>query len=123
MQDMPDILRSCDVGLIAYDRNLGVDSLPNRIFEYMALGIPIIAPEYSVEIAQIIKTEKCGILADFEDLNSIATAIVRLSRDPVLCREMGTRGRQAFLARHNWEIEVRPLLDRIQAWFSESGSA
>lgn len=123
MQDMPDILRSCDVGLIAYDRNLGVDSLPNRIFEYMALGIPIIAPEYSVEIARIIKTEKCGVLADFEDLNSIAMAIVRLSRDPALCQQMGKCGRKAFLVRHNWEVEVRPLLERIQAWFSESGSA
>ena len=122
MQQMPDILRACDVGLIAYGRNLGVDSLPNRLFEYMAVGIPIIAPAYAVEIAKIVETEKCGLLADFENPAGIADAIVRLRRDPQLCREMGRRAREAFLARHNWEVEVRPLLDRIRNWFPGRGN-
>jgi glycosyltransferase involved in cell wall biosynthesis len=58
MQEMPDILKSCDVGLVAYGRDLGVDSLPNRLFEYMAAGLAIIAPVYAREIAKIIDAEK-----------------------------------------------------------------
>jgi glycosyltransferase involved in cell wall biosynthesis len=119
MRDMPDVLRTCDVGLIAYGRNLGVDSLPNRLFEYMSVGLPIVAPRYATEIAKIIESEKCGLLADFEDPKSIAAAIVQLRRDPALCREMGRRAREAFLARHNWEVEVRPLLARIHGWFPD----
>ena len=122
MQEMPEILRSCDVGLISYGRGLGIDSLPNRLFEYMAVGLAVVAPIYSIEIAKIIEAEKCGLLADFEDPASIAAAIAGLYRDPEACREMGRRGREAFLARHNWEVEVRPLLDKIQSWFPDKGS-
>lgn len=117
MQQVPGILRTCDVGLIAYGRGLGTDSLPNRLFEYMAAGLPIVAPTYSLEIARIIEAEGCGLLADFEDPQSIAEAIVRLRHEPALCREMGRRARAAFVARHNWEAEVQPVVDRIRSWY------
>jgi glycosyltransferase involved in cell wall biosynthesis len=117
MQEMPGILRSCDAGLIAYDRKLGADSLPNKLFEYMAAGLPTIAPEYSPEIRRILETEKCGVTADFENPSSVADAIVRIRQNPEECREMGRRAREAFNKRHNWEYEVRPLLDRIRDWY------
>jgi glycosyltransferase involved in cell wall biosynthesis len=119
LQDMPGVLQTCDAGLIAYGRDLGVDSLPNRLFEYMAAGIPVIAPTYAVDIARIVEGEQCGLLADFEDPASIADAIVRLYEDRQLSRDMGRRGREAFLARHNWEVEVQPLLERIRSWFPD----
>lgn len=121
MHEMPMMLQSCDVGLIAYGRELGVDSLPNRLFEYMAAGLAIIAPAYSVEIAEIIDGEKCGLLVNAEDPSSLAEAIVKLYRNPELCREMGRRAKEAFLARHNWEMEVRPLIDTIRGWFPGRG--
>jgi glycosyltransferase involved in cell wall biosynthesis len=120
MQEIPEILQTCDVGLIAYSRDLGVDSLPNRLFEYMAAGLAIIAPVYAREIAKIIETEKCGILVDFEDPADIARAIVQLRQDPHLCREMGRHAREAFLKRHNWEAEVRPVIECIQKWQTDT---
>lgn len=113
MQDMPEILRNCHAGLIAYGRNLGADSLPNRIFEYMAAGLPVVAPVYATEIAKIIDSEQCGMLVDFENPESIAEAIVALHDNRGLCREMGTRAKSAFLARHNWESEMQPLIEWI----------
>lgn len=121
MQEMPAVLRSCDVGVIAYRRDLGVDSLPNRLFEYMAIGLPIIAPIYAREIVKIIEAEKCGLLVDFEDPLNIANAIVELCQNPELCKQMGQRARESFLARHNWEVEVGPLLDKIRSWFPGRG--
>lgn len=112
---MPEILHGCDLGLIAYDRRLGIDSLPNRIFEYMALGIPVLAPSYSREIAKIVQEEACGLTVDFEDASAIAKALVALINDPEGCRAMGLRGRKAFLERHNWEVEFKPVLEWIQA--------
>lgn len=116
MQEMPNILKACDVGLIAYGRSLGVDSLPNRLFEYMAAGLAVIAPSYSTEIAKIIGAEECGMLVDFEDPAQIANAVIFLKRNPERCREMGRRARTAFLKRHNWETEVLPVIDRIKHW-------
>lgn len=110
MQDMPGILRSCDVGLIAYGRGLGAESLPNRLFEYMALGLPVIAPTYSIEIAKILREEACGLLADFEDPDSIAQALHTMYHNQEECRTMGQRAREAFLKRHNWDQEIAPVL-------------
>lgn len=122
MQRMPEVLRGCDAGLIAYGRGLGVDSLPNRLFEYMAAGLPIVAPAYAVEIARTVEAERCGVLVDFEDPAGIADAIVRLRRDPAATREMGRRAREAFLARYNWEVEVAPVLETIRGWFPSRSS-
>jgi glycosyltransferase involved in cell wall biosynthesis len=123
LQEMPDILRSCDAGMISYGRGLGIDILPNRLFEYLALGLPVIAPSYAVEVAKILEAERCGLLVDFEDPQAIAEAIIRLQSDPALCRDMGRRGKEGFLARHNWEVEVEPLLQTIRAWGPARGRA
>jgi glycosyltransferase involved in cell wall biosynthesis len=119
LQEMPDVLRSCDVGLISYGRGRGVDILPNRLFEYLAMGLPVIAPSYASEIARIIESEQCGLLVDFEDPAAIAEAIIKLQENPSICQEMGRRGRAGFIGRHNWEAEVEPLLNRIRTWFPD----
>jgi len=121
LQEMPGILRSCDVGLISYGRGLGVDILPNRLFEYLALGLPVLAPSYASEIAKILREEECGLLVDFEDPAAIAQAILQFQSDPAMCREMGRRGKAGFLARHNWEVEVEPLLQQIRDWCPRKG--
>lgn len=116
MQEMPNILQSCDIGLISYNRALGLESLPNKLFEYMATGLAILAPSYSEEIARIIETEKCGLLVDFEDPQAIADAISYLYQHREECREMGKNAREAFLQRHNWQAEIHPLINRIHDW-------
>jgi len=118
MQAMPAILQGCDAGLIAYGRKLGADSLPNRLFAYMAVGMPVIAPVYSPEINRIPQTEKCGIAVDFENPASVAEAIIHLSQEAQECREMGQRAREAFLKRHNWEVEVQPVIEQIRSWYN-----
>lgn len=116
LRSIPHVLQACDAGLIGYGRQLGVGSLPNRVFEYMASGLAVIAPSYALEIKHIVDQELCGILVDFEDPEDVAEAIVFLHEHRDQCRAMGERGRKAFERRHNWEGEVQPLLDRILDW-------
>jgi glycosyltransferase involved in cell wall biosynthesis len=113
MQEMPGILGECEAGLIAYGRDLGADSLPNRIFEYMSSGLSVIAPSYSTEIAKIIDTEQCGLLVDFEEPEAIAEAMLALRNNKQSCREMGAKAKEAFLARYNWEVEMQPVIEWI----------
>lgn len=116
MAEMRGILRSCDAGVVAYDRTWGVRSLPNKLFEYMAVGLPVIAPVYADEIRKIVEAEHCGLLVDCEKPEELAKAIVYLHQHPQEAIEMGRRGREAFLARHNWSSEVTPMLDQIRRW-------
>lgn len=116
MRQIPQILRTCDIGVIAYGRELGQESLPNRLFEYMAAGLPVVVPSYAPEMAAIVNAESCGVTADFEDPADIARAILRLWSNPAETRVMGRRSREAFLARHNWTTEIQPVLARMHEW-------
>lgn len=113
-QLMPQLLGSQDVGMIAYQRDLGIESLPNRLFEYMAAGLAILAPSYSPEIVRIIEVEEIGIHADFEDPQAIADALTWLTghRDEVAA--MGARAREAFLSQYNWDIEAARLVEKMR---------
>lgn len=107
---MPALLRSCDVGMVAYGRDLGIDSLPNRLFEYMASGLAILAPSYAVEIAAIVEAEGVGRLVDFERPEEVAAGLVWMLENPGEVQEMGRRAREAFLSTYNWETESERLI-------------
>lgn len=112
--EMPQILSGCSVGMVTYGRDLGVDSLPNRLFEYMAAGLAVLAPSYSIEIRRIVETEHIGVTADFEDPHDVARALAWLRDHPEEVAAMGRRARAAFLERHNWEGEFSRLIMRME---------
>lgn len=107
---MPALLRSCDVGMVAYGRDLGIDSLPNRLFEYMASGLAILAPSYAVEIAAIVEAEGVGRLVDFERPEEVAASLVWMLEHPEEVQAMGRRAREAFLRTYNWGSESERLI-------------
>ena len=111
--EMPVILRTCDVGMIAYGRGLGEDSLPNRLFEYMAAGLAVLAPIYSTEIRRIVEAEHIGLSIDTERPEEISRAMSWFSEHPAETREMGLKAREAFLRRHNWDAEFDRLIDAM----------
>lgn len=112
---MPDLVASCDVGLIAYGRGLGEDSLPNRIFEYMAAGLAVIVPTYARELSAIVESEDIGTTIDFEKPEEVAAALRDMAADRTLTRERGKRARVAFLERHTWEGEFAALLTAMES--------
>lgn len=86
-----------------------LDSLPVKMFEYMAAGIPVIASNFELWTS-IVESAKCGICVDPLVPQEIAEAIDRLVMNPTLAREMGESGRAAVLDRYNWAAEARKLL-------------
>jgi glycosyltransferase involved in cell wall biosynthesis len=113
-EEMPALLVTQDVGMIAYQRDLGVDSLPNRLFEYMAAGLAILAPSYSAEIVSIIDEEGIGLAVDFEDAAEVAKALSWCIDNREDVAAMGARARTAFLARFNWDAEVSGLVSMMR---------
>jgi glycosyltransferase involved in cell wall biosynthesis len=107
------LMSKCHTGLIAYGRDLGVDSLPNRFFEYMALALPVIVPEFSTEMVEIVKSERLGIVIDTESPDAIADSFEHMIKNTNAAVAMGERGRAAFLDHHNWEVEVTPLIEYL----------
>ena len=113
-KDMPRLTANCDIGMIAYQRDLGIDSMPNRLFEYMAAGLAVLAPSYSVELREVLIKEGIGITVDFESPESIACGIDWMISNPEEVRAMGRRAREAFMARHSWEVEFEKLIEAMR---------
>jgi glycosyltransferase involved in cell wall biosynthesis len=112
---MPAITAQCDVGMVAYGRDLGENSLPNRLFEYMASGIAVLAPAYAPEIKRIVDAEGIGLTVDFEQPNEVAKAMQWFIEHPQETRAMGARARTAFVERHNWDVEFDRLIVAMAA--------
>lgn len=90
-----------------------LESLPVKMFEYMAAGLPVIASNFPLW-KPIVSGLGCGLCVDPMDPHSIAFAIEQLVQNPERAREMGQRGRQAVLHTYNWGVEEQKLLRFVQ---------
>jgi len=86
-----------------------INAQPNKIFEYMSAGIPVIASNFPLW-KEIIEGNECGLCVEPLDPKEIAAAIDQLVNNPNLARSMGENGRRAILEKYNWPIEAEKLL-------------
>jgi len=86
-----------------------IDAQPNKIFEYMSAGLPVIASHFPLW-REIIEGNECGLCVDPLDPAAIAAAMDRLVENPDLARRMGENGRRAVHERYNWGVEEKKLL-------------
>lgn len=91
-----------------------LDSLPVKMFEYMAAGLPVISSNIPLW-KEIIEGNECGICVNPMDPKQIAESIDYLVRNPKEAKMMGSKGKQAILARYNWGIEEKKLLNFYEA--------
>jgi glycosyltransferase involved in cell wall biosynthesis len=110
-RDIPNLLKNHDVGIVCLHPTTNyVTSLPLKLFEYMAAGLPVIASNFPLW-KTIVEGNGCGICVDPLNPEEIAQAIKYLMEHPGLREEMGEKGRRAVAEKYNWEKEGKKLLD------------
>ena len=111
-----EMLGECFAGLVVLQPTRAYrESLPIKLFEYMAAGIPVIASDF-VPWRRLVEDAGCGICVDPTDPAAVAAAIRELDADRTRAREMGLRGRDAFRARFNWSSEEAQLLELYRSF-------
>lgn len=86
-----------------------VESLPIKLFEYMAAGLAVVASDFPLW-RDIVEDADCGVLVDPEDPKAIAAAIERLLADDDTARAMGESGRRAVQQKYSWAAEGEALV-------------
>ncbi len=89
---------------------------PNKLYEYMAAGIPVVASDFS-HWRDVVRSADCGILVDPLDSDAIAAAISYLLTHPDEAAEMGERARKMVRERYNWKSEAVVLVTAYQRVF------
>lgn len=97
--------RSADIGMcLEKDTNLNYRySLPNKLFDYISAGIPVISGNLP-EISKIITDFECGLTIEIISPEKISGAVVQLMKDPGRLVELKLNSQTAFKTL-NWEIE------------------
>jgi len=106
-EQLPQVLRSADVGLIPYVSSELTDSIfPMKVYEYLAAGLPVVATPLPAlaEVAEVAKAQTPG---DFE---AAVAAALASSDDPAQ-----RAARSAAAAGHSWEARLAEIAAAIEA--------
>ncbi len=85
-----------------------METLPIKLFEYMAAGLPVISSDFPVW-REIVEGADCGLLVDPRDVDAISEAMNWVMAHPDEAQAMGERGRRAVEERFNWNLEAETL--------------
>jgi glycosyltransferase involved in cell wall biosynthesis len=80
--------------------------LPNKLLDYLACGIPVII-NFEGYANQIVEKARAGVLVAPDSPEAIADTILRLAKEPELCRTMGESGRKYVVEQYSREHTVR----------------
>jgi len=119
-EEVPKYIRVSKIGLILFQPGFSNHTLamPHKLFDYMREEVPVIVPDFAIEVAKIVKESECGLCIDVTNPKAIADAIVSLITNPEEANRLGKNGRKAVEIRYNWQIEEQILLDGINRLLS-----
>lgn len=103
-------LCQADAGIVCFHPEENhINAMPNKLFEYMASGLPVIASNFPLWKV-IVEENKCGICVNPLKPEEISKVIEYLIEHPENRKEMGKNGNRAVLEKYNWEKESLKLL-------------
>jgi glycosyltransferase involved in cell wall biosynthesis len=93
---MPDALAAADACLaILKPIELYKTTYPNKVFDYMAAGRPVVLAIDGV-VRQVVEEAQAGLFTQPGDPTALAAAIKELASNPSKCRTMGKNGRKSI---------------------------
>jgi glycosyltransferase involved in cell wall biosynthesis len=116
---MPAALAAADVGVAPFDVSahppLALDFYwsPLKIFEYMASGLPVVAPSIP-RLGRILNAGHEGLLYAMSDPDGLANALEQLT-DRNLRASLGAAARQRVVREFGWDVHCQRLASAIAA--------
>jgi glycosyltransferase involved in cell wall biosynthesis len=114
---MPAALSAADVGVAPFDvgahapLSLGFYWSPLKLFEYMAAGLPVVAPAID-RIPSLVADGREGVLYDPGDRQALAAAIESLT-NRARRAALGTAARERAVREYSWAAHCRALESAI----------
>ncbi|MGA8026508.1 MAG: glycosyltransferase, partial [Bryobacteraceae bacterium] len=106
------MMRMAHIGLAAY-RKSAPQGLPNKIFEYMAAGLPVLS-SLSGECERFLEANACGVSYAPGSADSFIEALLPLVENEKLRKELGTNGLNSFRSRYAASVVYPQLVEYLE---------
>jgi len=108
---LPSFLRRAHVGIVPHVKDpLTQTTIPNKIFEYMAGRIPVLASDCT-PMVRVLNETKSGVWFASENVDDCRRALRQLVDDAAMRERMGAAGRHWVESKYRWSVTERALLD------------
>jgi colanic acid biosynthesis glycosyl transferase WcaI len=109
-EEMPTVWSLCDVALVHLKNNPAFgEVIPSKIFEAMAMGLPILIVIPDGEARGIVEDNAAGIWVPPENPKALVEAVQKLSSDTLLCSEL-IAGSLAAAPRYSRTVQADEMI-------------
>lgn len=104
---VPGLLAAMDMAILP---SAGDYTSPVKLFEFMACGVPPIAPDF-LPIQEVLKPGETGWLFKAGDLDEAVTQVVSRSQDEAALQRVGQAARSYISEHRQWRHNIVQLTD------------
>jgi glycosyltransferase involved in cell wall biosynthesis len=97
-------------------------SMPTKIAEYMARGVPAISTPLPLA-AELVEAADAGFVVPFNDPRAACDAILKLDADPDLRLHMGQRAHAYALRNLAWAPHAAAFVAELETWANQGRDA
>jgi glycosyltransferase involved in cell wall biosynthesis len=97
-------------------------SMPTKIAEYMARGVPAISTPLPLA-AELVEAADAGFVVPFNDPRAACDAILKLDADPGLRVHMGQRAHAYALRNLAWAPHAAAFVAELETWANQGRAA
>ncbi|MGK2962835.1 MAG: glycosyltransferase family 4 protein [Gemmatimonadaceae bacterium] len=108
------MMTAASIGLAAYVRD-APQSLPNKIFEYLSAGLPVVS-SLGDEAARVLMANQCGVTYTPGDPDSLLRSLRPLLEDPALLAAMSSAAQRTFDDSYSTQRIYDPFIDALASF-------
>lgn len=113
-EEVPEYIAGFDIGYTGQTlrTETRIYFSPIKLYEYMAMGKPVIASDYE-DTRRVIR-EGTGYLFKIEDQRDLRQVIISAFQDKDKLSQMGLKARNEIIQNHSWDARVNKLIEEIE---------
>jgi glycosyltransferase involved in cell wall biosynthesis len=115
--EAPGYLAACDILVsphLGFQDGTKFFGSPTKLFEYMAMGKPIIASRLE-QIGEVITDGVNGLSMNPGNAQQLANLILKLARDGELRRRLGAQAREDVGSKYTWRANVERIVKSLES--------